>query len=186
MVVKPPCEVEGCESLAYRRTFCCKHYERNRRYGDVNFVHKKWHGGADTPTHRIWRSMKQRCINPNDRTYKHYGGRGIKVCDRWLGADGYTNFLSDMGERPEGLTLDRIDSNSDYEPSNCRWATRQEQTDNRRMTIRYRGLLTREWADVLGVSLAALRSAIRRHGGLEKAVERYQERKMLSGGENVA
>lgn len=74
--------------------------------------------------------MKQRCSNPKNPSYRFYGARGIKVCKRWLGSHGFERFLSDMGERPPGLTLERKKSDSDYSPENCRWATAAEQQQN--------------------------------------------------------
>lgn len=77
-----------------------------------------------------WCSMKQRCYNPNRKNYKNYGGRGITICDEWLNS--FENFYKDMGKRPEGTTIDRINPNGNYEPSNCRWSTKKEQNMNRR------------------------------------------------------
>ena len=91
---------------------------------------KAKHGYYDSRTYRSWASMKSRCTNPKSTAWEYYGGRGIKVCERWLL---FENFLADMGERPEGKSIDRFpDQNGNYEKDNCRWATQKEQLENRR------------------------------------------------------
>jgi hypothetical protein len=97
--------------------------------------HAKSAGGnkrLTTPTYGSWKAMLYRVRNPDSKDYPRYGGRGIAVCDRWCGPDGFANFLADMGERPKGKTLDREDNDGDYEPNNCRWATPIEQRANQR------------------------------------------------------
>ena len=92
------------------------------------------HGLTNTPTYTSYHAMKTRCLNPNHTSYEDYGGRGIAVDPRWLGKEGFLKFLEDMGERPEGLTLERKNTNLGYGPDNCKWATPKQQANNRRNT----------------------------------------------------
>jgi len=90
------------------------------------------HGLTNSPEHIIWKNMNQRCTNPKRPDYKHYGGRGICICDEWCGENGFQNFIRDMGFKPEeNSSLDRIDNNGNYNKDNCRWVTQIEQKRNR-------------------------------------------------------
>jgi hypothetical protein len=115
--------------------------------------------------------MRARALNPNAKGYHNYGGRGITVCERWVV---FTNFLADMGERPSGTSLDRIDNNKGYEPGNCRWATPKEQNRGRRVTrlIEYQGRTQclKDWAEEFGISETGLTARLARGLSVEEAL----------------
>lgn len=114
--------------------------------------HGHTRGGRVTPTYQAWLNMRSRCYNHNTKYYARYGGRGIRVCERWRE---FSNFLEDMGEVPTGLELDRIDNNGNYAPNNCRWATRKEQLRNRNychmLTYNGKTMNLAAWAEELGL-----------------------------------
>lgn len=111
-------------------------------------------GLQKTRAYGTWRQMKSRCYYPSNISYKEYGGKGITICKRWLS---FENFYRDMGERPIGMSIDRINPFRGYSPSNCRWATSKQQGRNKKNTIkvRFRGELrsVRDWCDELGLPL---------------------------------
>jgi hypothetical protein len=119
------------------------HYERNKRHGDPNVViqnqkRKEQHGLSAHPLYGTWLEMRRRCRDKNIPSYRNYGGRGICVCQKWDAS--FTEFLKDVGNRPEGdYSLDRINNNGNYEPGNVRWATKKQQVKNRRKEMLIRG-----------------------------------------------
>jgi len=112
-----------------------------------------------------WAGVKSRCLNPNDHKWPLYGGRGIKVCARWMK---FENFLADMGHPPPGTSLDRINVNGDYKKSNCRWATPKQQANNTRfnrwITHHRQRLTLSQWAEKLSVSPSTLHGRVKRQG----------------------
>jgi hypothetical protein len=114
----------GCGGKAnWPARYILGHHFRGGKYTTV-------HGMYGTPTYISWLKMKDRCTNPRANRWHLYGGRGITICERWISS--FKNFLEDMGERPDGTTLDRIDPDGNYEPGNVRWATSEEQNRNQR------------------------------------------------------
>jgi hypothetical protein len=108
-----------------------------------------------------WSESLKRCSNPAHRQYKYYGGRGIRYCKRW---QNFENFLKDMGPRPPGMTLERKNNNRGYSKSNCQWATRCQQTRNRRNTLKvtYKGMTRTlpEWAEIAGIDYYTLKARV--------------------------
>lgn len=117
-----------------------------------------------TPTMYSWEAMMRRCYTVRHKDYYNYGGRGITVCEQWKSFKG---FLADMGERPDGQTLDRIDGDGNYEPGNCRWLTRMEQQQNtrlaRKITFRGKTLSLSAWSRELGIDAGVLRNRLARY-----------------------
>ena len=146
------------------KTYICSRLLRKinpvRSYGCGSRESAKKHGMVKAPEYNAWRSMYQRCNNPNSPEYHNYGGRGIKVCSRWR--ESFDNFYADMGPRPSPQhSMDRIDTNGDYKPDNCRWATPLQQSnnknDNRLITYRGQTRTLAEWTRITGISKSGLR-----------------------------
>lgn len=132
----------------------------------------KTHGKTGTRAHSIWMKMLDRCRNPNTIHYARYGGRGIQVCERW---NRFENFLFDMGNPTEQQTLERINNDGNYEPSNCRWATRKEQANNRSnnklLTLNGESKTVSQWAEQLGMKPQVLDSRLKRGWTVEEALQ---------------
>jgi len=129
------------------------------------------HKMSESVEYRTWLHLKDRCLNKNDKRYKNYGGRGIKVCKRWR--DSFENFYKDMGKRPKGLTIDRVNNDGNYELSNCRWITKKEQsrntTKNIRITYKGKTMCMVEWAEKLNINYKCLWARLNKGWSVEKA-----------------
>lgn len=138
--------------------------------------HPKTHNMSFTPEYACLKGIKSRCHNPKNKKWHLYGGRGIKVCERWLGKDGLVNFVADMGLRPSpDHSIDRIDTNGHYEPNNCRWATTKVQNRNKRNNnyLEYKGevkTLT-DWAEQFGISRNTVTGRLNSGWTVEQALE---------------
>lgn len=131
------------------------------------------HGQSRTTEHVIWMDMVARCSRPSHQAYRHYGGRGISVCQRW--ADSFESFFADMGPRPEGLTIDRKDNNGNYELGNCRWATMKQQNRNRRnnriVSINGEDMPLVDAAEKFGIPYRKAHARLYRGWTIEQALE---------------
>lgn len=167
------CSISQCDGTAISRGWCKKHYRRWQRHGDplrlIGYSGKISHGhgrsGKRSPEFIAWGNIVQRCCNPNSPEYRNYGGRGIKVCDRWR--DSFTSFLADVGPRPSRKhSIDRRDNNGDYEPGNCRWVTSTVQNRNKRtnrlVIIGRDSRIIADWSIVSGVPAVLIESRLRR------------------------
>jgi len=164
------------KSLRSGHTVSCGCYKlevianSNRSHGDCS--------GGKTKEYFTWRGIIGRCEDVNNKNYNLYGGRGIKVCKRWRTS--YANFLHDMGRKKPGYTIERINQNGDYKPSNCRWATMKEQNNNRRNNhiLEHNGerLTVAQWSDKLGVRQITLLMRVRRGWSHSEAILGYRDR----------
>lgn len=137
-VSKKICSVEDCITNIIARNLCGKHYQQWKKENKFAVGPMERHGMTESPEYEIWGSMKKRCNTPTATHYDNYGGRGIKVCDRWQHS--FLAFYEDMGARPTPLhSLDRINNDGNYEPNNCRWATKHEQAINQRIRANQSG-----------------------------------------------
>lgn len=149
------------DSLKSGKVFSCGCYAKKihsnlcKKLGES----RKIHGLTNTRLHKIWCNIKSRCNNKNNKAYKNYGARNIKVCDEWLNFENFYNWAINNGYE-EGLTIDRIDVNGNYEPDNCRWATKEEQSNNRRnnhiITYNNETHTLSEWAKNLNINYKCL------------------------------
>lgn len=166
--------VLGC-NLRSGHTVSCGCHWRDSQTGRNNSSWKHGHGrsGQLSAEYKIWRGIRQRCTNVNARVYPRYGGRGIKLCSRW--ANDFLAFLEDMGPRPSAEhSIERKDNGGNYEPGNCRWATKLEQSNNKRSNVIIHALgktLTiAQWARERGIPYSALRGRLNKGWTTERAL----------------
>lgn len=142
-----------------------QHQALGRDEKNGQFLKRHGHANPGDPTYNTWAAMIARCTRPSHKSFSRYGGRGIHVCDRW---EKFENFLEDMGVRPDGFTIGRIDNNAGYSLANCRWETMKEQQNNRRTNRvifafgKYQTLM--QWAEEFGVKHDTLAKRIDSHG----------------------
>ena len=173
------CGEKGCSQMCAIKqgvTKSCGCYNRS-----MGKARRKEDARDRNPVYGVWCSMRERCRLKTVKSYRHYGGRGIKVCDRW---NDFDLFVADMGPRPKGGTIERIDVNGNYDPSNCRWATHKEQMNNARFNVFLdlfgERITIAQASDKYGVPYHRLYGRIRKGWPAEKAVTlAYHQRHLL-------
>lgn len=185
------CAVNGCERKAQSANLCGPHAHRLRRYGDPEYRPPVTDfTNVDTSLYAVWAAMKSRCLNPNNKSYPNYGGRGIHVCEAWQRS--YTRFIEDMGSRPDGMSLDRLNNDGNYSCGNCAecvangwarnvvWASRTQQARNtrrnRRITIDGVTKTVPEWAEAQGLKAAIIHDRLLSGWPMDQAVMTPHER----------
>ena len=140
---------------------------QKEKIGNLNRTHSM----SYTKEYKSWLAMKQRCLNPNEKRYSDYGGRGIKVCSRWMS---FKSFFKDMGKRREGMSIDRIDNSKGYSPENCRWTTAKEQSNNTRrnhfLTFNNKTQTIAQWARKLEINYGTLYTRLKKGWSVERAL----------------
>lgn len=160
------CTVDAGNLRSGRTTSCNNHRDH------VNQTHGHTKNQRPTPEYRTWQNMLKRCYKPNAHRYERYGGRGIRVCDRWRS---FENFLADMGSKPSPkYSLDRINNDGNYEPSNCRWSSLQRQSRNkstsRMLDFNGKSMCVADWADEVGIKRSVLNDRLRRGWTVERTL----------------
>lgn len=170
------CTIEGCNNKTRCMGLCNKHYCKTRYAKEMESAERRRlinNGWTKMPEYGIWAHIKERCTNPKVKCWDNYGGRGIKVCDRWL--NNFDNFYADMGKRPSPeYQIDRIDNNGNYEPNNCHWALHIDNARNKRTTLTehqvrdirkhiYMGLMNLEIESITGVNRGKISNIKRGH-----------------------
>ena len=174
--VSGKCSVVSCDRETWGHGLCNAHYQRLFILGNLNeevpIKEQENHGLSNHPLYDIWKGILRRCTNKKCKAYPRYGGRGITVCEHWRSLE---NFIADMSPRPEGKSIDRIDNDGNYEPSNVRWSSAKQQANNTRSnrlhTLNGETKTLMEWCATLGINRSSVSKRVVVMGwSLEKAL----------------